>query len=96
MGEKKQGSSEAETRSKPITGRSAGRKASSKRAASGAPKDLASNPGKKKPRRAAPKIGAKKDKKATAAKKSPSRKLVPGSETARGSRSGTDFRFRSR
>ena len=88
MGEKKQGSSEAATRSKPITGRSAGRKASFKRAASGAPKDLASNPGKKKPRRAAPRIGAKKDKKATAVKKSPSRKLVPGSETARGSRSG--------
>ncbi|MEE8563538.1 MAG: peptidoglycan-binding protein [Alphaproteobacteria bacterium] len=73
MGEKKQGSSEAAKRSKPKTGRSAGRKASSKRAASGAPKDLASNPGKKKPRRAAPKIGAEKEKKATNAGKPPSK-----------------------
>jgi hypothetical protein len=80
--------SEAAKRSKPVTGRSAGRKASSKRAASRAPKDLASNAGKKKPRRAAPKIGAKTEKKATAAKKSPSKMLAPGSETARGSRSG--------
>ncbi len=88
MGEKKQGSSEAAKRSKPVTGRSAGREASSKRAASRAPKDLASNTGKKRPRRTAPKIGAKKEKKATAAKKSPSKELAPGSETARGSKSG--------
>ncbi len=88
MGEKKQGSSDAAKRSKPVTGRSAGRKASSKRTASRAPNDLASNIGKKKPRRAAPKFGTKKEMKATAAKKSPSKELAPGSETARGSRSG--------
>lgn len=64
MGEKKQGSGGAAKRSKP-TGRSAGRKASSKRVASGAAKDQASNAGKKKPRRAAP----KKETKASAAKK---------------------------
>jgi peptidoglycan hydrolase-like protein with peptidoglycan-binding domain len=88
VGERKQGSSEAAKRSKPVPRRSAGRKASSQRAASRAPEDPASNAGKKKPRRAAPKIGAKKEKKVTAAKKSPSKKPPPGSETARGSRSG--------
>ncbi len=89
MGEKKQGSNQASKRAQPATGRSAGRKASSKRAASGASKDLASNAGKKKPRRAAPKIGAKKEKKATTARKSsskkpsikPAKKPAPGSET---------------
>ncbi len=81
MGEKKQGSGGAAKRSKP-TGRSAGRKASSKRVASGAAKDQASNAGKKKPRRAAPKIGVKKEKKASAAKKkSLFKKLAPGSGT---------------
>ena len=88
VGERKQGSSEAAKRSKPVPGRGAGRKASSQRAASRAAKDPASNAGKKKPCRAAPKIGAKKEKKVTAAKKSPSKKPPPGSETARGSRSG--------
>lgn len=97
MGEKKQESSEAAKRAKPVTGRSAGRKASSKQTASGASKDSTSNAGQKKPSRAAPKVRAKKEKKAAAAKTSPSKKPsktspskkpAPGSETARGSGSG--------
>ncbi len=74
MGERKQGSSEAVKGSKPVTGRSARRKASSKRAVSGVPKDLASDAGKKEPRRAAPKIGVKKE-------KNLAKKPGPGSET---------------
>ncbi len=74
VGERKQGSSKAAKRSKPVPRRSVGRKASSKRAVSGVPKDLASDAGKKEPRRAPPKIGVKKE-------KNPAKKPGPGSET---------------